>query len=388
MKTPLASPIPHPLRPLAQLLWGLLLCATNFHPVNANGESEGRVRAFQSGDRVCFLGDSITKGGRYQQLLELFYTLRFPDRPIEFLNCGIGGDRASSILSAPQFRIETDILSRRPTIVSVMLGMNDVERSLYAPNSEGQNKEARAAALENYRASIKTLVQTLQKSGCHVILLSPSIYEESTHLAKPERLPGVNTALSNCARILREISTETGSDFVDVHSVMQSLNQRQQATNPAFSITGDGQSWNDRVHPGPTGHFVIAQAVLAAQGLLGEPVSLPLPSQRVPGFPEVPAPLFALSQERRRLEEDLRESVTFRYAMAKEGLDPSDTGLVRWLENRRMSLQKTGLSALWVDRVLQILAEESELQRRSQNIAVKIRAQAAARPVEHTSTAQ
>lgn len=346
-----------------------------------------RVRHFQSGDRVCFLGDSITKGGSYHQLIELFYALRFPDRPIDFFNFGIGGDRASHIVTAPQFRIESDVLSHRPTVVTIMLGMNDVERSLYEPHSEERNAPLRANALKTYRSSIQSLVRTLQKSGAHIILLSPSVYEESPHLSKPAVQPRINGALAACARILQELSTEMHTDFVDVHEVMNALNQKKKELTPSFSITGDAQSWNDRVHPGPTGHFVIAHALLSAQGCLSTPPELPLPGQRVPGFSpaEVPAPLWTISEERRRIGEELREPATFRYAMAKEGLDPTDAVLVKWLKQKQTSIESTGRNAPWIDRALAILGKERELEARHRKLALELRQKTrfpSARPAE------
>ncbi|MEY5026159.1 MAG: hypothetical protein RLZZ244_1687 [Verrucomicrobiota bacterium] len=364
-------------RPILRLLLRGLLCVLlGWLHVEARSAT---VRPFEAGDRICFLGDSITKGGSYHALLELFYALRFPGRTMEFFNCGVGGDRAKSMLGASSYRIETDVLSHRPTVITVMLGMNDVERALYAPATWERDKAARAAALETYRASVKTLVQTLQKSGAHVILLSPTIYEESPLVEKKEGLTGINAALASCARLLREISQELHTDFVDVHTVMDALNQAQQAKVPAFSITGDGQSWNDRVHPGPTGHFVIAHAVLSAQGVVPQAPALPLPGQRVPGFSasEIPAPLLALAEERRRVGEELRETATFRYAMVKEGLDPTDSAFGEWLKEKRTAIERVGRTAPWLDRALRVLEKEKELERRCESLSVEIREKAA-----------
>jgi lysophospholipase L1-like esterase len=231
------------------------------------------VRPFESGDRVCFLGDSITKSGSYHELLEIFYAVRFPDRTIDFLNCGVGGDRASAILSSQNFRLETDVFALQPTVVAVMLGMNDVERNLYRPQAQSESiQAARKAALDTYRTSLANLVQTLKKSGPRVVVFSPSVYEESIAFSQPEPLIGCNAALAICADIARVVAQESGAEFVDVHASMDAANRDGQAMDPAFSITGAGQSWNDRVHPGPVGHYVIAHCVLSAQGLLDAPL--------------------------------------------------------------------------------------------------------------------
>ena len=83
---------------------------------------------FQSGARWCALGDSITQEGWYHHFVELFYRTRFPARPLQVVNCGIAGDNAAGALK----RLRRDCLDANPTVVSVMLGMNDVGWELQA----------------------------------------------------------------------------------------------------------------------------------------------------------------------------------------------------------------------------------------------------------------
>ena len=49
---------------------------------------------FQKGDRIVFLGDSITEQYQYSTDIELYLTTRFPKWNMLFLNAGIGGDTA------------------------------------------------------------------------------------------------------------------------------------------------------------------------------------------------------------------------------------------------------------------------------------------------------
>src|SRR5262245_19144075 len=49
---------------------------------------------FKKGDRVLFLGDSITEQYQYSNTIELYLTTRFPDWELFFLNAGISGDTA------------------------------------------------------------------------------------------------------------------------------------------------------------------------------------------------------------------------------------------------------------------------------------------------------
>jgi lysophospholipase L1-like esterase len=224
---------------------------------------------FRDGDVVCFLGDSITKGGLYPAFIELFYVTRFPEWRIDFHNCGCGGDRASSIMEATEFRLDADVFARKPTHVVVMLGINDVERSLYGLQPKSDNVAIeRQAALDRYAENLDAICRRVCDSGAELILVTPSCYDETALIDAPGRDPlkGVNDALAECAAVVRHVAAVHGAILADAHALTDRVNREEQARDPRFSITGAGKSWNDRVHPGPVGSFLIAFAVLAAQG--------------------------------------------------------------------------------------------------------------------------
>ncbi|BET68346.1 SGNH/GDSL hydrolase family protein [Opitutales bacterium ASA1] len=214
------------------------------------------VAAFQDGDRWAVLGDSITHGGSFHQWVDLFYLTRHPDRSVTMLNCGISGDTAAGALQ----RLEWDVLAKRPTVVSVMFGMNDVGRALYAEGRSGPEVEReRRERIDSYRENLRNLVDRLQAAGVRVILFTPSIYDQ-TAVGESPRLVGVNEALAACAQIVRDTAVATGAGIVDVFALMDRINREQQTTRPEFTIVGP-----DRVHPEAPGHLVMAYALLRAQ---------------------------------------------------------------------------------------------------------------------------
>src|SRR5438876_10672897 len=76
---------------------------------------------FRSGDRILFLGDSITAQYQYSTDIELYLTTRFPKWNITFLNAGIGGDTATGGAR----RFSNQVLAEKPTCVTIDFGMND-----------------------------------------------------------------------------------------------------------------------------------------------------------------------------------------------------------------------------------------------------------------------
>lgn len=50
------------------------------------------IGAFKTGDRVMFVGNSITNEGYYHAYIWLYYMTHFPNRRVEIYNKGIGGN--------------------------------------------------------------------------------------------------------------------------------------------------------------------------------------------------------------------------------------------------------------------------------------------------------
>ena len=62
---------------------------------------EPSVKPFANGERVTFLGDSITHGGLYHANLQLFWDLRFPGSGTRLMNCGVSGGTAGGAALSP-----------------------------------------------------------------------------------------------------------------------------------------------------------------------------------------------------------------------------------------------------------------------------------------------
>src|SRR4051794_38094684 len=78
------------------------------------------------GDRVVFYGDSITDQRLYTTFTETFVVTRFPTMDVTFVHSGWGGDRVTGGGGGRiDRRLERDVFAYKPTVVTVMLGMND-----------------------------------------------------------------------------------------------------------------------------------------------------------------------------------------------------------------------------------------------------------------------
>ncbi len=222
----------------------------------ANACARAEAPRFEDGDRVCFIGDSITHQAHYHTQIVLFYSTRFPQMRLETWNCGFAGDTAAGAVK----RYAWDIAPHRPTVATIMLGMNDVSRSLYAEGKSGADVEAqRKQAIARNTANMQRLVELLTRDGTRVILITPSLFDQTGRQQAP-RLAGVNDALKACATADRELAARYHASLVDFNGPMEAINRKGQERDPNFTIVGA-----DRVHPGPVGHLVMAYLFLKAQ---------------------------------------------------------------------------------------------------------------------------
>ena len=101
---------------------------------------------FKAGDRVAFVGNSITDGGHYHSYLWLYYMTRMPDTPVWMMNCGIGGDTSAEILG----RLQGDVIDRNPTVIMLTYGMNDAGLfELYGDSAESFSDKRVLLAKQN-----------------------------------------------------------------------------------------------------------------------------------------------------------------------------------------------------------------------------------------------
>ncbi|HEX3133191.1 MAG TPA: SGNH/GDSL hydrolase family protein [Planctomycetota bacterium] len=213
---------------------------------------------FADGDRVAFIGDSITHGGFYAPNVMLFYATRYPERSITWSNCGISGDYTGGVLQ----RFDWDIAPHTPTVAVVMLGMNDVGRDLYGmPDPSKQIQDQRRWNLEGYAKNLAALTARLEELQTNVILVTPSIYDQTCAVGQ-KNYPGVDDALTTCSATVAAVAAKRGLPVVDFHAPMVALNAKQQAIDPSFTIIGA-----DRVHPSGPGELVMAYLFLKAQGI-------------------------------------------------------------------------------------------------------------------------
>ena len=216
---------------------------------------------FQPGERICFVGNSITEHGYYESYIWLYYMLHYPGRRIWVYNCGIGGDRAKNISR----RLDTDVLGKKPTTICLTFGMNDSGYfEFLAANADSTAKE-RIKESELYFDKIEQKLKAY--TAAKKIMITSSLYDETVKNPK-NYFPKKSLAMNEIAAFQEQSARANHWGFVDFLHPMTDITLRMQKTDTAFTLTGP-----DRIHPGNAGHFVMAWLFLKQQGLAGKPVA-------------------------------------------------------------------------------------------------------------------
>jgi lysophospholipase L1-like esterase len=198
----------------------------------------------KQGDRMVFLGDSITQQQIYTRYVMDYFALRYPDLKVTFRNAGWGGDRAPGGLA----RLERDVLSLKPNVVSICFGMNDA-----------QYQKFDQAVYDTYIKAMTDLVATLKKAGVRVVLLTPGCVDPRDK----EWLKGYNDTLGKFADGLMKLGHDEHLTVFNLHRLMLDVQDSAKAENPAFTMIPDG------VHPSPPGHALMAFGLLSTLGCMG-----------------------------------------------------------------------------------------------------------------------
>lgn len=200
------------------------------------------IPPLKSGDRLVFLGDSITSqgcnpGGYVTLVAEVIYRA-FPDGSVRVFGAGVSGNRVPDCLE----RLDRDVLSKKPTLVFVYIGINDVWHWEWG---EGTEENA-------YRSGLEELVRRIQAAGARVILATPSVIGE-----KRDGSNRFDSMLDQYAAITRDIAGSTGARLLDLRQLFQTY---LKAHNPSNSETGI--LTRDGVHLNDNGNRFVAEQVL------------------------------------------------------------------------------------------------------------------------------
>jgi len=204
----------------------------------------------KDGDRVVFYGDSITDQRLYTTFVETYVVTRFPRLKIRFVHSGVGGDRVTGGWAGPiDVRLPRDVIAYKPTVMTIMLGMNDAS---YRAWDE--------AIFQTYSTGYQHIIDTMKRAlpGIRITVIQPSPFDDVTR--PPSIDGGYNAVLVRYGQFVKELGGREHLLVADLNAPVVSMLEKAKAEDAELAQ----KIIPDRVHPGPGGHLIMAEALLKA----------------------------------------------------------------------------------------------------------------------------
>jgi lysophospholipase L1-like esterase len=208
----------------------------------------GERMLMRKGERILFLGDSITEQGvkpnGYVSLLREELNARYPDLGIEIIGAGISGNKVTDL----EKRLAKDVIERNPTIVVVYIGINDVWHWAL-DNHKGTTKE-------EFESVLREIVARIRYSGAETLLCTPTVIGEI-----PDSTLGQNSMLEEYCAISRKIAKDQGIRLCDLRKAFVAhLTEHNKEKSEKNILTTDG------VHLNNAGNRLVADEMLRFLG--------------------------------------------------------------------------------------------------------------------------
>jgi lysophospholipase L1-like esterase len=144
-------------------------------------------------------------------------------------------------------RLARDVFAHKPTVVTVMLGMND---GSYRPTTD-EIQDAYTKGYEHLLESIHA-----NAPAARITLLGPSPFDEVTRPA--DFAGGYNAVMLHFGQLDQELARKNGALYINLNPPVVDALGKAQALNPEVAKL----ILPDRVHPEALAHWVMAETLL------------------------------------------------------------------------------------------------------------------------------
>ena len=208
----------------------------------------------KDGERMVMIGDSITEANKrsgeapfghgYVRAFVELVTARYPERNIDFLNRGVGGNTVQHLRD----RWADDVLALKPDKLSLKVGINDINKHLMGiPDAVDPDTFAKLYD--------EVLDLTKRELGIPIVLLTP-FYISTDRTGGHSYRSTLLELLPRYLETVENMSAKYGTKLLRTHEVFQ---EQLKYRDPDYFI--HGALGADAIHPNHAGYTLIASAL-------------------------------------------------------------------------------------------------------------------------------
>lgn len=192
--------------------------------------------------RIIFFGDSITeqavKPGGYIMKLDSLILAGGMSEKFELIGSGLSGNKVYDLF----LRLEDDVLSKKPDIVVVYVGVNDI----WHKRTAGTGTDA-----DKFERFYNGILKKLAENNILAILCTPALIGEKTDFSNEQ-----DGDLNKYSNIIRSMASKNNLPLVDLRKAFLEYNLVNNTSNKESGILT-----TDRVHLNAKGNQLVAEEI-------------------------------------------------------------------------------------------------------------------------------
>jgi lysophospholipase L1-like esterase len=192
--------------------------------------------------KILFFGDSITqagigKTGYITKMAEMISSKGLSGK-YELIGAGIGGNKIYDLY----LRHEEDVIAKKPNIVVIYIGINDVWHKTSSRTGTDYDK---------FEKFYHALIQRIQRSGSQVVICTPTLIGEKYDATNEN-----DGDLNYFSTVIRKIALDEHCKLIDLRKAFLDYETKFNTENKASGILT-----SDRVHLNEAGNVFLAEVM-------------------------------------------------------------------------------------------------------------------------------
>lgn len=246
---------------IARRLIGVFALVMSLSGVGSLHAEESKL-LIRSGDKIAFMGDSITQAGNRKggYVTLVMDALNREGLGVTHLPAGISGHKSSDML----LRIDRDVIEKKPDWMVLSCGVNDV----WHFTLQLGKRTFEGVALEDYQKNITAMIEKAEKAGIKVLVLTSTMIGEDPEKETNQKLIPYN-------EFLRKIAKEKGLPLADLNREMQVVlegipdeeGKARMFGEPNYDRKVKNKLTTDGCHMNALGNIMMAKGILKTLGL-------------------------------------------------------------------------------------------------------------------------
>ncbi len=189
--------------------------------------------------RIIFFGDSITQQGVSKNGYVTLIKQSLDSTKYNVIGAGIGGNKVYDLY----LRLEDDVLNKKPDLVVIYVGINDVWHKQSSHTGTDYDK---------YLKFYQALINKIQGVGSKVVLVTPSVVGE-----KKDGTNELDADLNKYAAGIRELAAKNNLPVCDLRKIFTEYEAKNNTEDKEKGVLTV-----DRVHLNETGNKLVADELL------------------------------------------------------------------------------------------------------------------------------